>query len=270
MSVHFQCLDPVVPDTQPAASRMVPPRYPPAPPGTAGAGGSDDQRRAGASLLDALEVVRGPLDQIRFALDTLESVAHDTPLAEGCRDVIDWNRLSLEMELVQLRGRLEANGRQFFDTDLQTVRRELARMARKGISREALDVALGVDVFQSVSRTEATGQERVPDPSYHFSLPPHSPAARLGLITPARFLTLVLDQLLAVLDTQSTSFTLHAFDTHFTQSFLALYQSTRLATRPAGEPYVAFTLRQFGFDPFVNDPEELQLQRLRTEEQSEK
>ena len=267
MSVYFQNLDPFVPETQPAASRLVPPTYPPAPPGTAGAGGTDDNRRTQNTLLDALGSIRGQLDAIRFALDTLERIGHDTPLAESCQTVLAATLQLLVLQLSGLRGRLNDEPRQFsaMDTDLQTLRRELLRMAKRGASRQALDESMGVDVFQSVARNEATGQERVPEPIYHFVLPSHSAAARLGLIPPARFLHLILEQLLGVLDTKDTAFSLHAFDTHFTQPFLALSLATRLATRTSDEPHPQFTLRQFGFDPAAHDPEEQLLRRLRDE-----
>ena len=141
MGVRFPETEPYVPETAPAASRLVPPRYPPAPPGTAGAGDSDD-RQVGVSLLTALETLCRHVEVVRDALVELEQVPQEEAFGLTCRMIVEEARPTLAMHIRKLRDRIQPGTRRFLDTDLNVVRRELARYASRGVSRQVLDEAL--------------------------------------------------------------------------------------------------------------------------------
>ena len=265
MAVCFPSTEPHIPETAPAASRLVPPRYPPAPPGTAGAGDSDD-RRVGVSLLTALETLCRTIDAVRYALDEVERVPQEGTFGLTCRLISEATRPVLAMQVRLLRDRIQPGMRRFLDTDLSIVRRELARYSRRGMCRQSLDQGLNVDVFQSVARTEAAGENRLPDPLYHFPLPSNPLFIRMGLIPCGKFLRLVLEHLITEVENPEHYRSLHAFDTHISQQFLALWFVVRLAT-PAeqlGGPEVR--MYRFGFNRAEYDPEE---ERIRSWDRGE-
>lgn len=258
MGVRFPETEPFVPETAPAASRLVPPRYPPAPPGTAGAGDSDD-RRVGVSLLTALETLCRTIEAVRYALVEVERVPQEEPFGLTCRLVAETTRPVLAMQVRLLRERIQPSTQRFFDTDLNVVRRELVRYSKRGVSRQVLDEALRVDVFQSVARTEAVGEGRLPEPSYQFPLPPTPLVVRIGLLPPGEFLRLVLEHLVAEVEKPEHYQSLHAFDVHVSQQFLALWFVVRLATTTETSSAQPLREGRFGFDPAQNDPEEERL-----------
>ena len=258
MGVSFPPTEPFVPETAPAASRFVPPSYPPAPPGIAGAGDADD-RRVGVSLLSALETLCQTIDAVRHSLDEVERVPQEETFGLTCRLIVEAARPVLVMQTRLLRDRIEPGMRRFLDTDLSVVRRELARYASRGVNRRSLDEGLRVRVFESVARTEATGESRLPDPLYRFPLPANPLFVRIGLIPSGEFLRLVLEHLTSELENPEHYQSLQAFDTQITQQFLALWFAVRLATPTDRSGLDTPRMPQFGFDPRERDPEEERL-----------
>lgn len=267
MGVCFPSAEPFVPETAPAASRLVPPSYPPAPPGTAGAGDSED-RRVGVSLLTALETLCRTIDAVRHSLDEVERVPQEQTFGLTCRLIVEAARPVLAMQTRLLRARIEPSMRRFLDTDLSVVRRELARYASKGVNRQSLDTGLRSGVFDSVARVDAAGADRLPDPLYHFPLPPNPLMVRIGLIPCGEFLRLILEHLTTELEKPEHYESLHAFDTHITQQFLALWFVVRLATPSAAADTDTPQMPQFGFNPTERDPEEERLRAWRRRENS--
>jgi len=258
MGVCFPAAEPRTPETAPAASRLVPPTYPPAPPGTAGAGDSEE-RRVGASLLTGLETLCRMIDAVRYSLDEVERVPQEPTFGLTCRLIVEAARPVLVMQTRLLRDRIEPGMRQFHDTDLVIVRRELARFASRGVNRKALDEGLRVKVFESVARTEAMGEGRLPEALYRFPLPPNPLFVRMGLIPCGEFLRLVLEHLTAELEKPEHYESLQAFDVHISQQFLALWFVVRFATRTEQPGVESPRMPQFGFNPAESDPEEERL-----------
>lgn len=260
MGVRFPETEPYIPETAPAASRLVPPRYPPAPPGTAGAGDSED-RRTGASLLAALETLCRNIEVVRGALVELEQVPQEEASGLSYRMIVDEARATLAMHVRTLRECIQPGMRRFFDTDLNVVRRELARYSSRGVSRQSLDEALQIDVFESVARTEALGEGKLPEPVYRFPLPPNPLFVRIGLIPSGEFLRLVLEHMLSEVEKPEQYQRLHAFDTHISQRFLALWYVVWVATAPDSSQAHEVQMSRFGFDPRQSDPEEERIWR---------
>jgi hypothetical protein len=258
MGVSFRETEPFVPETAPAASRLVPPRYPPAPPGTAGAGDSDDYR-VGVSLLTALETLCRNIEVVRNALVELEQVPQEEAFGLTCRMIVEEARPTLAMHVRNLRDRIQPGTRRFFTTDLDAMRRELARSSARGLARATLDEALGVDVFQSVARTAALEQGQLPSPQYQFPLPANPLFIRIALLPSGEFLRLVLEHLITEVEKPEHYQSLHAFDLYVSQQFLALWYVAWQATTPESSGGPGVRMGRFGLDPSESDPEEERL-----------
>jgi hypothetical protein len=213
-----------------------------------------------------LETLCRTIDAVRHALDEVERVPQEQTFGLTCRLIVEATRPVLVMQTRLLRDRIGPGTRRFFDTDLTVVRRELARYASKGVNRQSLDSGLHVGVFENVARIDAAGDDRLPDPLYRFPLPANPLMVRIGLIPSGEFLRLVLEHLIAELENPEHYTSLHAFDTHISQQFLALWFVVRLATPSAFESVETPQMPLFGFNPTESDPEEERLRIWRRRE----
>jgi hypothetical protein len=220
----------------------------------------------GTSLLAGLEGLCRLINAVRNALDEVERVPQEATFGLTCRLIAEATRPMLAMHARLLRDRIEPGMTRFHDTDLDQVRRRLARFSSRGIERRFLDRTLSVDIFEGVAQTEVAGGDRLPDPSYRFPLPPNPLFVRIDLVPCGEFLRLVLEHLIAELENPEYYQSLYAFDTHVSQQFLALWYVVRRAT-PGGRAEVDVPrMSQFGFDPGEGDPEEERLRAWRSSE----
>jgi hypothetical protein len=231
----LEALETRVPETQPQSVRYGPPRCPPAPPGTAGAGGEDEPRRTRGSLAAALDDLWPRLQRMQRLFDTFEASAEGGGDAGSLRWAIDATREDLAASLQTLRRRVHAEHRRFFETDLQQFKRRLLRLSVVGVARVVLDIELRAGgMFLRAARTEATGAVRMPGLLFTYPLPARVSFFRLGFLPPGEFVRVILNDLIEVCRNEGHYVSRHVFEREVVQRCLALVYVSRLATPGAG------------------------------------
>jgi len=181
-------------------------------------------------------MVYTPISSIRESLLTLESVPLDAPLAPAQRDSIRFMQELAAAELDSVRDRIESRSLRFLSTDLDLLKRELLRMAARGMERESLDLfativhASEIKVFCEVARIDALAENRLPDRSYRFPLPAYFSAGQLGLMPPPQAVRALLGDLRRALSHDDSTVSRHAFDKLVTQRLIAIEFAAWVAT----------------------------------------
>lgn len=262
--------DVVNPVTAPAAARLVPPTYPPAPPGTAGAGDSEDRNAVASSLAEMLRLVFTPVASVREMLASLETVPVVEPLAATTRHAIGLMRDLAAGLLETAHRKIQPHSQRMLDTDLDLVKRELLRMSAHGIERALLDframqnLGMSLGVFQEVARTEAAAEHRLPEDRYYYPLPGRLSVSHFGLMTRGDTVRAIIEDLRRSLMQDEALVSQHAFDVSIMQRLLALHHAAWRATPTLMRPPVSGASSD---TPRELDPEERLIHGLRLRQQ---
>jgi hypothetical protein len=166
---------------------------------------------------------------IRTTFETIDVFPDDQELRHEMMAIIADARGNLIRRLSELRDRIVEGQAHFLGTDLQEFKDRVMHMATRGTVRRNLDNMMKVDVFESVSKTEAAGGG-MPEPMYRYEfLPQHQAKVHL----PARQFIGALfgDVLDAVADDRNYD-RKYTFDREVFQKFIAVMFVNYATTNP--------------------------------------
>jgi hypothetical protein len=156
----------------------------------------------------------------------------DTELLQEMMGIIADSRGNLVRRLKELRDRIVGGQAHFLGTDLQEFKDHVVHMATRGTIRRQLDSMMKVDVFESVSKTEAGMRGGAPEPMYRYELLPDHSMEVVGALPPRTFIGRVFDDILDAVNDDANYSGKYTFDKHVFQKFIAVMFVNYATTDP--------------------------------------
>jgi len=169
---------------------------------------------------------------IRTTFETIDAYPDDEELRTELMDIIADARSNLVRRLEELRDKIQINQAHFLGTDLEEFKDHVVHMATKGTIRRTLDNMMKVDVFDSVSRTEASGNKVHQDPMYRYELLPEHDLSVIRPLAPRLFIGRLFDDVLDAVQNDANYTGKYSFDLFVFQKFIAVMFVNYATTDP--------------------------------------
>jgi len=169
---------------------------------------------------------------IRTTFETIDVFPDDDELRVEMMGIIEDARSNLTRRLEELRDKIQANQAHFLGTDLNEFKDHVVHMASKGTIRRTLDNMMKVDVFDSVSQTEAKMRNTSPDPMYRYQFLPEHDLSLLRPLPPRVFIGRLFDDVLDSVHNNDNYAGKYTFDKNVFQKFIAVMFVNYATTDP--------------------------------------
>lgn len=169
---------------------------------------------------------------IRTTFETIDVFPDDEELRVEMMGIIDDARSNLTRRLEELRDKIQANQAHFLGTDLNEFKDHVVHMATKGTIRRTLDNMMKVDVFDSVSQTEAKMRSGMADPMYRYQFLPAHDLAQIRPLPPRVFIGRLFDDVLDAVHNNDNYSGKYTFDKNVFQKFIAVMFVNYATTDP--------------------------------------
>lgn len=217
------------PQTQASGLLCLPPRWPPAPPGTGEApppGGDLPGGGGSFGIAFGLEDALNDFAVIRTTFETMDVFPDDEELRSEMMALIRNAQRCLVIRLETLSRRITIT--RFRSSELAEFKSTMVRMASHGIARRQLDSLMKVDVFEALSETEGGAR----DPLYRYEFCSDHPLTALAGLRPPEFAQWVVDALLIAVLNEGNYGTKRVFDERVFSKFVAVMFAVYTSTDP--------------------------------------
>lgn len=159
---------------------------------------------------------------IRTTFETIDVFPDDDELRVEMMSIINDARGNMVRRLEELRDKVRGGRAIFLGTDLSEFKSHLLHMATRGAIRRTLDNMMKLDVFESVSKHEASQATRPPDPMYRYEFETREAQAGADQLEPREFAARLFDDVLHSVNNDQNYLNKHVFDRNVFQKFIAV------------------------------------------------
>jgi len=169
---------------------------------------------------------------IRTTFETIDLFRDDEELRNEMMAIIEDSRGNLTRRLRELRDMIVSGQANFLGTDYQEFKDYVVQMATRGTIRRQLDSMMKVDVFESVSTSEASLLGRSPEPMYRYEFLPAHSLQTIGALPPRQFIGRLFDDILDAVVDDANYESKFSFDRDVFQKFIAVMFVNYATTDP--------------------------------------